>query len=127
MTDQTGTPQKFTLPGILLRLEGAAVFVGAIALYIRSEGPLWLFLVLILAPDLSALGYLAGAKIGSITYNSVHTYLLPGTLIALALLGVSGPVLWVALIWFAHIGADRALGFGLKYPTKFKDTHLNHV
>jgi hypothetical protein len=26
-----------------------------------------------------------------------------------------------------HIGMDRALGFGLKYETDFKDTHLGRV
>jgi hypothetical protein len=33
----------------------------------------------------------------------------------------------IALIWLAHIGLDRMLGYGLKYPTEFKDTHMQHV
>ena len=33
----------------------------------------------------------------------------------------------VALIWLAHIGMDRLLGYGLKYPSAFKDTHLQRV
>jgi hypothetical protein len=33
----------------------------------------------------------------------------------------------VTLIWIAHIGVDRALGYGLKYPSSFKDTHLQRV
>jgi hypothetical protein len=33
----------------------------------------------------------------------------------------------VALIWFAHISMDRTVGYGLKYPTSFKDTHLERV
>jgi hypothetical protein len=31
------------------------------------------------------------------------------------------------LIWIAHIGFDRALGYGLKYPTGFGDTHLGRI
>jgi len=33
----------------------------------------------------------------------------------------------IALIWFAHIGIDRALGYGLKYTSGFKDTHLGRL
>jgi hypothetical protein len=33
----------------------------------------------------------------------------------------------LGLIWFAHIGVVRAIGYGLKYPTGFKDTHLQRV
>ena len=117
----------FTRPGLLLRLEGAAVFLFATALYgARGESWLW-YLVLILAPDLSAFGYMVNPRIGSVLYNVVHAYVLPAALAATALLLGNAPALAVALIWVAHIGADRALGFGLKYPDAFKDTHLNHV
>ncbi|RKQ33951.1 DUF4260 family protein [Oceanobacillus halophilus] len=33
----------------------------------------------------------------------------------------------VGLIWTAHIGMDRMIGFGLKYPTAFKDTHIQRI
>ena len=33
----------------------------------------------------------------------------------------------LGLIWFAHIGFDRMMGFGLKYPTRFGDTHLGRI
>jgi hypothetical protein len=118
---------SLTRPGLLLRLEGAAVFLFATALYAgQSAGWLW-YLVLILAPDLSALGYVLNPRLGSALYNMVHTYAVPAALAGAALLLGSAPALAVALIWIAHIGADRALGFGLKYPDAFKDTHLNHV
>ena len=118
---------KLTLPGLLLRLEGGVVLAFSLWLYGYNGGSWLLFALLILAPDLAALGYLANVRLGSIAYNSVHTYLLPAALVAMAWLsdwpfGVS-----LALIWFAHIGADRLLGFGLKYPTEFKDSHLNRV
>ena len=32
-----------------------------------------------------------------------------------------------ALIWLAHIGVDRMLGYRLEYPSAFKDTHLQRV
>jgi Domain of unknown function (DUF4260) len=114
------------LPARLLRVEGLAVAVAAVALYF-DQGYGWLALLLILAPDLSALGYLAGNRIGALTYDLAHTYVGP---VALGLAGVladSGTATQLALIWLAHIGADRLLGYGLKYPTGFRDTHLQRV
>ena len=115
------------LPGRLLRLEGLALFVGALVVYFDQDFGWLLLVVLLLAPDLSFAGYLAGPRIGAWTYNSVHTTVGP---IALAVVGVLTDTDWclqVALIWLAHIGLDRLLGYGLKYPTDFKDTHLNRV
>jgi hypothetical protein len=81
----------------------------------------------VLAPDLAMLGYLAGPRVGALTYNLAHTELWP---IGLAVVGVVADVdllVQLALIWLVHIGADRVLGYGLKYPTGFKDTHLQRV
>lgn len=121
------TGQSMRLPNALLRLEGAAGLVGSIALYSTFGGELLPFLVLILAPDLSAVGYLANTRIGALTYNIVHTYVLPGALLALGLLTNMPVVSQIACIWFAHISMDRIFGFGLKYPTAFKDTHMQRV
>jgi hypothetical protein len=83
--------------------------------------------VLILAPDLSFLGYLACPKIGAIIYNAAHSYLVPMTLMT-AGFGFAPPLLVsVAMIWLAHIGFDRALGYGLKYSTGFGFTHLGRI
>jgi hypothetical protein len=115
------------LPHLLLRLEGLAVLAGAIALYFHEDFGWILFVVLILAPDLSFAGYALGPKVGAIAYDAVHTEIFPvalGTLGVLA--GSSGPTK-VAGIWLAHIGADRLVGYGLKYPTAFKDIHLSRV
>jgi hypothetical protein len=116
-----------TMPGALLRVEGALVAAGAIAAYVHLRGSWWLFLLLAFAPDLSMLGYLAGQRIGAVTYNVVHTYLLPGALLAAGLIFDARGAALVALIWLAHIGVDRLLTFGLKYPTAFQDTHLKRV
>jgi hypothetical protein len=99
----------------------------AVALYFHEDFGWILFVVLILAPDLSFAGYALGPKVGAIAYDAVHTEIFPvalGTLGVLA--GSSGPTK-VAGIWLAHIGADRLVGYGLKYPTAFKDTHLSRV
>jgi hypothetical protein len=115
------------LPRFLLHVEGLAVLVGAPALYFAA-GYGWLILVLLLlVPDLSMLGYLGGPRLGALGYDVVHTYAGP---VALGVIGVVGgyeTAAQIALIWLAHIGVDRLLGYGLKYPTNFKDTHLQRV
>ena len=115
------------LPRRLLHLEGLAVLVAALALYFDAGYGWALLLVLFLAPDLSVIGYAGGPAVGALTYNAVHTPVGP---IALALVGVLGDAetaTQIALIWLAHIGLDRLLGYGLKYPSGFKDTHLQRV
>ena len=74
-------------------------------------------------------GRLRGRKLESaaFAYNTVHTYALPVALAAAGVLAGADGLVAVSLIWIAHIGADRALGYGLKYPTDFKDTHLQRV
>jgi hypothetical protein len=112
-------------PRILLRIEGAAVFAAALAAYVLVlDGPLWLLVVLALAPDLAMAGYLAGPRVGAATYNAAHNYLPPLALAAVGLWLGSDPALWGAAIWVGHVGADRAVGYGLKYATGFGDTHL---
>lgn len=101
----------------LLRLEGLALMLAALALFAETHGDWLLFAQLFLAPDLSFAAYLFGPRIGAATYNATHSTLGP---LALGLCGQFG----LAAIWLAHIGLDRALGFGLKYPTAFRHTHL---
>ena len=111
----------------ILRLEGAAAFAASAALYAHA-GLSWpLFAVLFLAPDLAMLVYLRGPRIGAAAYNVAHAYALALPLALLGFLAGRPAVLAVALIWIAHIGFDRALGYGLKYPTGFGDTHLGRI
>jgi hypothetical protein len=112
-------------PKPLLHLEGAAVFVASLFAYQWNHGSWLLFALLFLVPDLSMIGYLASARIGSITYNAIHTYVGPLALGGYSLLTGQHLSLLLALVWAAHIGFDRCLGFGLKYPSRFKDTHLD--
>jgi hypothetical protein len=117
-------------PALLLRLEGAALFFCGIFFY-HSVGAGWiLFVTLCLWPDISFLGYLANPKLGSRLYNLVHTEVLPAALAASSFALHRTPLLAFALIWLCHIGFDRLIGAGLKYPnvpTIFKDTHLQRV
>ena len=115
------------MPRLLLRLEGAVVFAAATVLYFHEDNAWWLYLVLALAPDLAMIGYAAGTRVGALAYNTVHTYALPVALAAAGVLAGADSLVAVCLIWIAHIGADRALGYGLKFPTDFKDTHLQRV
>ena len=117
-----------SLPAIFLRLENLVVVIAAVALYFDGDYAVWAFLVFLLAPDLSFAGYLAGPRVGAVVYDLAHTYAFPVALAAGCLLaGESGLPVQIALIWAAHIGIDRVLGFGLKYPTEFKDTHLGRI
>jgi hypothetical protein len=112
---------------LLLRFEGAALFAAALLLYGHGGFSWVLFAALLLAPDLMMLAYLAGLRTGAAAYNAVHTY-VPALLLLLAGFVASLPAATAgALIWIAHIGMDRALGYGLKYPTGFGDTHLGRV
>jgi Domain of unknown function (DUF4260) len=86
-----------------------------------------MFALLFLAPDLLIVGYLFGARAGARVYNAGHTYAAPVLLFVVAVCGHQPSLLPLALIWFAHIGFDRLLGYGLKYDTGFKDTHLGRV
>ena len=115
------------MPNILLRLEGTAVFITAVVLYAQSGFSWWWFALLLLAPDLAMLGYLHSEALGSLAYNVVHTYVLPLAL-GLAAMLLNFELGWqLAIIWLAHIGMDRFVGYGLKYPNGFKITHFNKV
>lgn len=114
-------------PRVLLHMEGVLVLLLSVILYREIHASWLLFFVLILAPDLAMLGYLLNVRVGAALYNAVHTYVGPLALVVVSTF-VKYPVLLpLSLIWVAHIGMDRTLAFGLKYPTHFKDTHLQRV
>lgn len=116
------------MPRILLHLEGLAVLLASLfAFYLGKFDWTW-FAVLFLAPDLSMLGYLLGPRVGAMIYNLGHWYALPLVLLLVTPDEIGYSVYsMIALIWLSHIGFDRLLGYGLKYPTGFKDTHLQRV
>lgn len=112
---------------LIQRVEGVVFFLFAIWIYAAMGASWWLFALLILAPDISMLGYLIDAKWGARIYNLAHTYSLP------LLLGVVGYIsnevylMVIPVIWIAHIAADRAIGYGLKLESNFRDTHLGKI
>jgi hypothetical protein len=115
-----------TQPKWLLHAEGAGILLTCSVVYGLRGYPWWLFFALFLVPDVSMIGYLRDARLGARLYNLIHTEVLP---LAVAVLGILYRPRLVAfsLIWLAHIGLDRMLGFGLKYPTRFSETHLARV
>ncbi len=114
-------------PKAILRLEGAAVLAAALAAYSRFGADWVLFAALFLVPDLSMLGYFAGRRVGAVSYNLAHSYVLPIALAATCAALSRHDLLAPALIWIAHIGFDRMLGYGLKYGAAFGHTHLGLV
>lgn len=108
------------------RLEGLAMAAGSLLLYTVITANWWLF-TLILLPDLSIAGYLLGKQQGQLLYNVAHTYALP-LLLAAVSYGIDNHLLLaLSLIWVAHIGIDRALGYGLKEQAGFRYTHLGVI
>ncbi len=126
---ETGPETGAVIGGVklLLRLEGLTLFVGMVMLYAAWGGSWLVFALLFFVPDLSFLAYLSDARSGAIVYNAAHSYMAPVTLLTLGFGFASPLVLSIALIWLAHIGIDRALGYGLKYSAGFGFTHLGRI
>jgi hypothetical protein len=116
-----------TRPTILLRIEEATLLILTLFAYRHLHASWLLFAILFLTPDLFMFGYLINPRIGAATYNLAHTLTLPFALLLTSYIEHWPLISAIALIWAAHIALDRLLGYGLKYPTYFKDTHLQHV
>jgi len=111
----------------VLRLEGLAVLVASTVAYSKYGAGWGVFAATFLIPDIALAAYFAGARIGAIAYNITHSYVgAIGALMAAMLFPTLIP-LAVGLIWCAHIGFDRALGYGLKYSSGFGVTHLGLI
>jgi hypothetical protein len=107
--------------------EGLAAFAGGTILYLASGGNAWLFVPLLLLPDIGIAGYVLGPRIGAFTYNLVHNWAIGIAVLGLGFgLSSTGLILAGATL-IAHVGMDRTAGYGLKYPGAFKPTHLQRV
>jgi len=115
------------VPRLVLRAEGAAILLVAAVLYDKAGSSWWTFAILFLAPDVSFAGYLAGPRAGAVIYNIAHTLIVPLLLAAAGMLWPVSFVVPLSLIWIAHIGFDRMLGYGLKYAAGFGFTHLGRI
>jgi len=113
---------------IWLRLEGLLLLVVAVyGYFVPLQGSWVWFFLLFFVPDLGMIGYLRSPRMGAKIYNLFHTTVFPLSLLLNGWWFGNHEWLRVALIWLAHIGMDRAMGFGLKYPTTFRDTHLQRL
>lgn len=115
------------MPVILLRIEGAALLAAAIVAYAMSGQSWLLFAALVLVPDISMLGYLAGPRIGAHCYNAAHITVWPLAIVVAGYFSAAPTLIGIGLIWLAHIGIDRTLGYGLKHASDFRDTHLGRI
>jgi hypothetical protein len=114
-------------PRVFLRLEGATLLAGSLIAYSTTNQAWWLVPLTILVPDLSMAGYLGGARLGAHLYNLVHSTPVPATLVGIGWWQDKSLAVALGLIWLAHIGLDRLIGYGLKYGDKFQHTHLGHL
>jgi Domain of unknown function (DUF4260) len=115
----------------LLQAEGLALFAASLVIFSTLSVSWWMYVALFFVPDIAFLGYLAGPRVGAVAYNVLHATIGPILLGAVAWwLGFDllGQVLAAtATIWIGHVGFDRMLGYGLKYASGFKDTHLGKL
>jgi hypothetical protein len=111
----------------LLKIEEVFMFGLSIFLFSKLDYAWWWYPVLILAPDLSMIGYLGGSQIGAATYNFIHNKALGIGIFVLGIVLASPPLMLAGLILFGHSSMDRVLGYGLKYPDSFEHTHLGII
>lgn len=111
----------------VLKLEEFGLFIFGIYLFSLLNYQWWWFLALILAPDLSMLGYAINTKIGAFCYNLFHHR---GIAVLLYILGIyfkNEALQLIGVIIFSHCAMDRFFGYGLKYETGFEYTHLGKI
>ncbi len=111
----------------VIKVEEVFMFVIAIWAYSQLHFSWWLFMVLILLPDIGMIGYLFNSKVGAITYNICHH---KGLAIVIFLIGfyIHIPVIQlIGIILYGHASMDRIFGYGLKYFDNFKHTHLGII
>lgn len=111
----------------LLQVEGLCVLLISLLAYSRFGAGWGLFAIFFFAPDISFLGYLAGPRVGATSYNTAHSYVGALTCLVLGVALSLHALMTAGIIWCAHIGFDRALGYGLKYSKGFGFTHLGRV
>jgi hypothetical protein len=110
-----------------LRAEGLATFAAGLAGFLFLGLSWWAFALLLLVPDVSMVGYVRGPRLGAILYNLAHD-LATGAVVAAVGLGIgSTPLIAIGAVFVAHSGMDRMMGYGLKLPSSFKDTHLGRI
>jgi hypothetical protein len=108
----------------LLRAEGLALLLASVWAYAHFSPGWGRFAWLFLLPDIALLAYLISPRVGAFCYNATHSEIGALVLLMASLARPMPALLPLSLIWLAHIGFDRALGYGLKSSEGFKYTHL---
>lgn len=116
-----------SMPKIIVRTENLLIFFLGIVLFHNFSNNWILFILSFLLPDVSMVGYLVNKRVGSITYNFIHNYILCLILIFLGFVFQQLFLMITASILFSHVGIDRFFGFGLKYSKNFRETHIQKV
>ena len=108
----------------ILRLEELGFFLFSVYLFSLLSFPWWYFPLLLFAPDISMVGYLASPRLGAFVYNFIHHRGLALLCYVAGVLSSSPILALIGVILFAHSSLDRVLGYGLKLPHSFNCTHL---
>jgi hypothetical protein len=116
-----GAPRRW------LRIEGLAALGAGATLFLQSGGQVLWLLPLLLAVDVSMVGYLAGPKVGAFGYNLAHNWAIGLVALGAGFALPSTALVLAGAILVGHVGMDRVAGYGLKYPTAFRDTHLGRI
>ncbi len=111
----------------IIQLEEVGLFFLGIVMFSQLSFAWWWFLVLILAPDVSMIGYAFGNKAGAVSYNFFHHRGIAVLIYLLGVIATNQGLQLIGIILFAHASLDRMLGYGLKYEKGFKYTHLGEI
>src|SRR4051812_36074110 len=115
------------LPILYQRIEAAMILATSLYFYHHLHFNFLLFALILLLLDIFMIGYIISNKLGAQIYNVGHSMLIPPALLVLGSATNTRTLIGLSLIWFAHIGMDRALGYGLKLLAGFSETHLGHI
>lgn len=112
----------------MLRLEQIAFFVACVLIWPYTELSYYWFFGMLLLPDLGMFGYLHSPRLGAYTYNFTHHQGLAICCLVIGWLQPAIPYVFsLGVLLLAHSAMDRALGYGLKSVTGFKQTHLGEI
>lgn len=119
-----------TAPARLWQQVEGGLVLGTVLVVLWFAGipfPVWVAVLIFFAPDLSFAFYALGPRIGAAAYNTVHLYGFGAVVLMVALLNGLPALAVAGALWIAHAGFDRMLGYGLKLPSGFGDTHLGRI
>lgn len=111
----------------ILKMEEAALFAFSIFLFNETSFAWWWYPALLLVPDVGMVGYLVNTRVGALTYNISHHKGIAVVLYMIGWVAISEGIALAGIIMLGHASMDRVLGYGLKFPDSFKNTHLGKL